>query len=140
MKIQQAYQPYVGTPAAIADPLQVEPYRIETLIRTNLTDSYNGGRYNAILDPDLDPFIIGMQISAILDSRTTDICKRADNTMIRKDDPLITRLRPSLHYNCRSIFIPVMEFDEAVSWTSQADLNSILSLAPTGFGGNVDRR
>jgi SPP1 gp7 family putative phage head morphogenesis protein len=138
-KIGQAYDPYIGTPSAIADPEQVQPYRIETLIRTNLTDSYNSGRYNAITDPDLEDHVIGMQISAILDSRTTDICRRADNTIIRKDDPLVHRLKPSLHFNCRSIFIPVMAFDEDVSFTAQKDLHGILSLAPAGFGGNVDR-
>jgi SPP1 gp7 family putative phage head morphogenesis protein len=50
------------------------------------------------------------QFVATLDRRTTPICRSLDGKVFRYDDP--TAPRPPLHFQCRSIIIPVINWQQ----------------------------
>jgi len=81
----------------VRDQRQIEPYRIETLIRTNGTKAYNV-EVGGIPGPHLLGFVRAVQLSALLDERTTEICRTADGAIVLIDDPMVDRLLPPLHY------------------------------------------
>ena len=47
------------------------------------------------------------QFSAVLDNRTTDICRSLDGKTFTFEDGTGLEFRPPLHFNCRSIILPV---------------------------------
>lgn len=106
-RIREIFEPYIGDPNIIRDRRQVEPFRLETIVRTNNTTAFNQGRLVAARAPDLTDFIQGMQYSAILDDRTTDVCIHLDEKVFRLNDPALEQLTPPNHFNCRSILVPV---------------------------------
>lgn len=140
MKIRNLYDPYVGDEMRVIDQRQIEPYRIETVIRTNATKAYNRGKVVEFADPDLDGFVRAVQISAILDSRTTDICRNADGKIILlHDDQNIAKLTPPLHHQCRSVLVPVTEVDGVFEASKQLELDVLKQQMPPDFGGNFDK-
>lgn len=94
--------------------------RLETIVRTNLTEAYNRGRtamFNHPLVADRVPYVMW---SAIIDERTTDYCSNMDGKMFRREDieP------PPAHFNCRSVLVPITQSEvdedpEAIEVTSQ---------------------
>ena len=50
-----------------------------------------------------------VEFTATLDSRTTPICARWDGTVFDVDDP--KKQVPPLHFNCRSILVPVVNWE-----------------------------
>ena len=54
----------------------------------------------------------GMEYSAIMDSRTTEVCSGLDGKIFKMSDPQLDNLRPPNHYNCRSVLVPVTVFDD----------------------------
>lgn len=139
MKVRAAYDPYVGDIQKVIDQKQIEPYRIETLIRTNTTKAYAWGKWAEFNDPDLEGYVRAVQLSAIIDTRTTDICRRADKKIVALDDPMAKRLLPPLHHNCRTVIIPITEVDGQFEPTKQVELTGVLEEMPPEFGGNVDK-
>ena len=90
--------------------------RIRTVIRTSTFDAINEARHSYFTDPALGNYVIAYEYSAILDSRTTQICSHLDadnrgNHSIEwyNQNP---SFRPPNHYNCRSLLIPVTEDDD----------------------------
>jgi len=81
------------------------PWRVETIVRTNLADAWSGGRETMLRDPDVDSVTVGYQWSSILDGNTTDHCEAMDGRVFDKDDVE----RPPAHMNCRSFLVPVFE-------------------------------
>ena len=49
------------------------------------------------------------QYSAVLDDRTTEFCAAHDGRIFKENDPYIDLIWPPNHFNCRSLFIPVVE-------------------------------
>lgn len=104
----------------IDDPTKIQPgcndllhaNRLETIVRTESTWAYNQGRL-ATCDGAGD-YIIGYHFSAIVDDRTTQICRTAAGLVFRKDDPRATKLVPPLNLNCRSLIV-YMTIVECVS-------------------------
>jgi len=124
--INDIYTPFVGDPTAIRpDGKVTTPFRIETVIRTNLNDAYNAGRQAMGEDPDLTDFIIGWEFSEILDSRTTPISLEVDGQKIKKDDPDLSRLRYPLHFNDRGMFVPVTTDDLPVKWITKSKKDKV---------------
>jgi SPP1 gp7 family putative phage head morphogenesis protein len=138
-KIESVYLPYVGDTQIIRDQEQIEPYRIETLIRTNGTKAYSQGQMVEYKDPELEGFVRAIQLSAILDTRTTSICRNADQTIIMLDDPILPRMTPPLHHQCRTVPVPITVIDGEFEPSKQTVLHGVLELAPADFGGNVDK-
>ena len=84
---------------------------LNTLVRTNVFEAMNEARYNEFTDPALADFVQGMEYSAVLDERTTEICAALDGSTWSADNPLWDEYRPPNHYNCRSVLIPVTQID-----------------------------
>lgn len=138
-KLEAMFEPYVGDPDVLRDGEALSPYRLETIVRTNATDAYNEGRLIAARDPDIKEFMQGMQYSAILDDRTTEICKHLDNSIIPMDEPALDKLVPPNHFNCRSVLVPVpvgVQVSED-DFITQEDIGIALDLMDAGFGGSA---
>lgn len=89
--------------------------RIRTIVRTSTFDAINNARYSYFTDPGLGGFVKAFEYSAILDSRTTSICRHLDeedrgNHSVEWYNEN-SQFRPPNHYNCRSLMIPVTELD-----------------------------
>lgn len=89
--------------------------RLRTVVRTSTFDAINTARYDYFTDPGLSDFVRAFQYSAILDSRTTAICRHLDddNAGDHSAEWYADNLqyRPPNHYNCRSLLVPVTEVD-----------------------------
>lgn len=131
-RIREVFKPYVESSRGDNGEL-LEPSRIETIVRTNLTDVYNQGRMvqGAMADDALE----GWQYSAILDSRTTEICKHMDGKVFRADDKRAMALRPPRHFNCRSVMVPIVvgETINDGDVITDADVTTAKDLSGTGF-------
>lgn len=84
---------------------------LTTLVRTNVFDAFNEGRFAEFTDPALGDFVAALEYSAILDDRTTEICLSLDGSVWDTDNPLWDTYRPPNHYNCRSILIGITQVD-----------------------------
>lgn len=100
--------PYLGDPAVVQDDEQLAPYRLETIIRTNTTEAYNHGRLTSFVDPDVLPFVDWVRYSAILDTRTTEVCRFLHMKLFKPGASALEELLPPNHFNCRSIVVPVV--------------------------------
>lgn len=110
---------YPAVQQALADGLTFEQFRdmlpeflanrahVETVFRTNLMSAYNSGHMDGMFDPLINDLIPAVQFMAIIDGRTTEICRRMDGQIIKKDTAGYADLVPPLHYNCRSTIIGV---------------------------------
>lgn len=88
---------------AWAGSVKTPGWRIETIYRTNVQQSYNAGRYHQMSEPVLTKVRPFWQYDAILDNRTTHICEKADGTILPVDHPWWKANYPPRHFNCRSI-------------------------------------
>ena len=77
---------------------------IKTMVRTATNHTSNLAR-QATFD-DNDDIVIGYELVATLDSRTSSYCKGIDGKVIKKGD---TQLRPPFHPNCRTATAPVLD-------------------------------
>lgn len=78
------------------------PHRVETIFRTNTQTAYNRGRWRQMQKPAvrrLRPFLM---YDAVLDSRTSDLCKGLDGTVLSALDEFWLTHHPPLHHRCRS--------------------------------------
>jgi SPP1 gp7 family putative phage head morphogenesis protein len=93
----------------------LEPYHLDTVIRTNMFEAINEARFNAFTDPVLEGFVTGFEYSAILDSRTTEVCEHMNGrayTIAQWEGELRPWVPPN-HFNCRSLLVPITVNDEA---------------------------
>lgn len=119
--LSNLFNPIVGDPTSAL----ITPFRLETIIRTNLSDAYNGGRLAMGNKPGLKDFIIGWEYSEIMDDRTAPVSKFVDGKKIKKDDPALPKLRYPLHFNERGIFVPVTIDDTPVTWMTTTQKNQL---------------
>ena len=102
------FQPYLETAGAI-DAGLANPYRINNIVRTNMSEAYNSGRWDLFHDPEVIGFIKAFEYSAVIDDRTTPFCEDWNEEVLRADDPQLNGINPPNHYQCRSILIPIVE-------------------------------
>jgi SPP1 gp7 family putative phage head morphogenesis protein len=105
--------------------------RLETIVRTNVTDAYNRGRL--VEARRAGPLLKGFEYSAVLDSRTTEVCSYLDGKVFRADDPGMDALIPPRHFNCRSILVPVTLGEPVDSFTTRAEEVKGVELSGKGF-------
>lgn len=74
-------------------------YYLETVIRTNEVTAQSAGDRNESLENKAVEFY---QYIAILDPRTTDVCKSLDQIVKKKTDEIWETYLPPNHFNCRS--------------------------------------
>lgn len=131
--INAVYKPFIGDPTAITKTGVTSPFRVETVIRTNLSDAYNQGRLAMGADSALEDFIVGWEYSEILDSRTVPISKFVDPPggeplKIKKDDPDLPKLSYPLHFNDRGLFVPVTTDDLPVVWITASQKSRLKNM------------
>jgi SPP1 gp7 family putative phage head morphogenesis protein len=78
------------------------PGRIETIFRTNVQAAYGAGRYHQNNRPEVRATHPFCRFTAVMDSRTSDICEALDGTVLPSDDDFWATHQPPLHFNCRS--------------------------------------
>ena len=106
-ELKDILSPLIGTPGAAV----VTRPRLETIVRTNLSDAFTQSQLAVYNDPDLGDFVRALKYSAILDSRTTTFCNATNGAIYPKNSPIWSSITPPNHFNCRSVIIPVTEFD-----------------------------
>ena len=136
--LRRIFEPWIGDPQKII-PSGIEgrpesllqAYRLENIIRTETTTALNQGRVT--VGDAAGEYTQGIELSSVLDARTTDTCQAADGLMLRKDDPRTIKLTPSLHWNCRSVVIFITTDDIPITWSSDAAIDRAVALIPAGF-------
>lgn len=132
-KLEAVFEPYVGDESVLVDGEALAPFRLETILRTNATMAFNQGRLiEARQEPDA---LNGLQYSAILDERTTEVCELLDGTVFALDDPDLDKLTPPNHFNCRSVLVPV-PLDIPVAeedWADPETVGKAIALGGKGF-------
>jgi SPP1 gp7 family putative phage head morphogenesis protein len=131
--IRKILEPWIDDPAKIqpGSDYLLQADRLETIVCTEMNWAYNQGRL-AMADMAGD-YIIGFQISAIVDSRCTKICRKADGLVFRRNDPRRTKLVPPLHPACRSLLVYVTQDDLPVTWSTDKQIDAVLKLKPRGY-------
>ncbi len=84
---------------------QLSSVQIERFARTKHTEVMNNARVEFF---DSTGVVSAYQYSAILDDRTSDICAGLDGKIFKAGDEPI----PPMHFNCRSVLIPITKYEE----------------------------
>lgn len=132
-KLRAVFEPYLGNPDVVRDGKILEAFRLETIIRTNATEAFNQGRLTLASDPDVRDFVKGMQYSAVIDSRTTEVCRFLDGKVFPMDEPELRRLSPPNHWNCRSLLVPVVTAVDEGDFITPSEIGKAEELAQQGF-------
>lgn len=85
--------------------LSMSQVSAERFARTKLTEVMNRSRHDYFEGTGI---VSGYEYSAVLDGRTTVICAGLHG----KKFPKGTEPVPPLHFNCRSLLVPITEFEE----------------------------
>lgn len=75
---------------------------LNTVFRNAVQTAYNTGRWEQITSGDLTQTRPFWMYDAVLDSRTTEVCKALDQTVKAHDDPFWLTRWPPNHHQCRS--------------------------------------
>ncbi len=88
-------------------------HRIEAIARTEVTRADSMGR---LIEMKNNDDVVGVEFSAVMDDRTTDICSSRHGLIMRMDDPRIPEMTPPLHVRCRSLLLSltIYEFPDGV--------------------------
>jgi SPP1 gp7 family putative phage head morphogenesis protein len=134
-KLADIFLDYIGNDDVLADGEALSPFRLETIVRTNTTEAYNHGRLTRFIDKDVLPYIVAVRYSAVLDSRTTEVCKFLDGKLFKPESQALKELIPPNHFNCRSILVPIVvgtKVDET-EFITVDQIGKAKSLAGNGF-------
>lgn len=108
-------------------------WHVNVIFRNNVQAAYAHGREAQLRTPEMLEARPFWMFSAILDDRTTDICRPLNGAILPADHPWWQTHTPPLHHNCRSIKRPLSE--------REAAQRGVLRKAPKadkpqeGFGG-----
>lgn len=112
--------------AAVADKLEKawggsKPWRIENIFRTNLQGAYGAGRVKQLTAPAVLKARPFWKFSAVLDGRTSTICRPLAGLVMPANDASWADKTPPLHFQCRSTLIPLTVGDaEAAGVAAEA--------------------
>lgn len=81
--------------------------RLEIIFRTNVQMAYSSGRWAQMTQPEVLLARPHWMYDAVLDDRTTPICRERHGTVRPAADPWWERNTPPLHFNCRSGIRPL---------------------------------
>jgi SPP1 gp7 family putative phage head morphogenesis protein len=88
-------------------------WHAQTIARTESSKMYNAGRLARWLDPENNGFVEALQYDAIVDKRTTQLCRHLDGMIVsitRSD--VIAEYTPPNHFQCRATWLPVTKYEE----------------------------
>ena len=83
-------------------------HRLEAIARTEITRADTLGR---LVSMKANDDVIGVEFSAIMDDRTTEMCISRHGLVMRLDDPRLPENTPPIHVNCRSMLISLTVYD-----------------------------
>jgi SPP1 gp7 family putative phage head morphogenesis protein len=92
-----------------ADGQEASLVSLERYARTKFTEVMNRGRLETFNESGI---VSGYEYSAILDDRTSDICESLDGKIFKDGEQPIA----PLHFNCRSLLIPITKYEEVKKW------------------------
>ena len=92
----------------VTELLRMSEARIESIARTEITRADTLGRLSSMKSND---DVIGVEFSAVMDDRTTEICSSRHGLVMRLDDPRLPENTPPCHVNCRSVLISLTVYD-----------------------------
>ena len=98
--LEKMFQPWVE--GNVVSGSVIEPWRLETMARTNFSTAYNQGSKE---EYQQDDFVEAYQWSSILDDDTTEYCEAMDGQIFDKNNPAF-QFAPA-HFSCRSLSIPI---------------------------------
>ena len=75
------------------------PYRVRTILRTNIQTAYSAGRYRR--QRETIAALPYWRYSAVLDARTRPSHREMDGVVYRADHPIWRRIYPPNGFNCR---------------------------------------
>ena len=105
----------------------IPTHRIKMIARTETTRAFNYGMLDESLKSEM---VKGWQFDAVLDEKTTPICRERDGKFIPMDDPTVIESNiPPLHVNCRSMIVPVFNFEDT-SGMDKIDMDFTLKYEP----------
>ncbi len=108
--------------------------RSEVIARTNIMDMYNHARLSMLQTPELKGWVQGYRYSAIIDSATTHICRSLHGKIFTPET--LNGYNPPLHYNCRSMLLPVTLLDRG--WKAEMAKQGPITVEPQeGFAADV---
>jgi SPP1 gp7 family putative phage head morphogenesis protein len=85
---------------------------LSAVVRTKITEVYNKARRSYWETDEIAKQIVtAYQFSAIIDSRTSEICAELDGKIFDLEDE-IARVTPPMHINCRSILVPITRYED----------------------------
>lgn len=119
--------------AGVLDDLEAFPMnRLEAIARTESMRAYNLGSLSSMARLHGNGHVVeGVEFSAILDNRTTDICRERHGLKMRIDDPDLSRNTPPLHPNCRSVLVPIIWGEVEDGWSSDPEWGDAENEAPS---------
>ncbi|MBQ3395474.1 MAG: minor capsid protein, partial [Synergistaceae bacterium] len=88
--------------------LRMTDARIETIARTEITRADSMGR---LIEMKGNDDVIGVEFSAIMDDRTTEMCAERHGLVMRLDDPRLPENTPPIHPRCRSMLLSLTVYD-----------------------------
>jgi SPP1 gp7 family putative phage head morphogenesis protein len=88
-----------------SDGKKLSKESIARYARTKHTEVLNKGRLEFFKDSGV---VVAYQYSAILDDRTSDICSSLHGKVFKAGSEPV----PPLHFNCRSVLIPITKYEE----------------------------
>lgn len=106
--IRDLFNRYVDQGIEIDEEL-LTPNRLNTIVRTNISEAVNEGRAALIMNEDVGDFVKYFEYTAIIDNRTTEYCQCMDGKVFHIED--LAKLNPPAHYNCRSFTVPITRFE-----------------------------
>lgn len=98
--------------------------RIEMIARTEVTRADSMGR---LISMKANDDVIGVEFSAIMDDRTTEMCIARNGLVMRLDDPRLPENTPPLHVNCRSLLVSLTVYDFPDGVLTSHDFNEVPS-------------
>lgn len=103
----------------------IAPHRLETIVRTNISEAMNMGR-KQIIENDIIADEVGyVEYSAVMDERTRPTHAEMHGKVFRADDPIVDEIWPPNGYNCRCIMVPVTDYEierEGLIISTEADI------------------
>jgi SPP1 gp7 family putative phage head morphogenesis protein len=86
--------------------------RAELIARVNVSDVYNYSRFQVLTAQQLSNLVEAFLYSAILDGKTTPLCRSLSGRIFTAEDLRQSGLIPPNHFRCRSILLPVTTYDK----------------------------
>ena len=108
-------------------------FHTELVFRNAIMSSYNSGKDSLRQEDQLQQAFPASFYSAILDSRTSSICRALDGSIFLINDSAWESYKPQNHHNCRSTLIAINKFEFNPEELSGPPPSSVI--LPIGFGG-----